>query len=78
MTDIKVTVPSNKPRVVPATPSGPRIPPQDFESLRRQCLANGTLFEDPYFPAVDASLFYSQKPPRKFEWKRPKVRAGIN
>ena len=59
-----------------ATPSGPKIPPQDFEAIRRQCLAEGTLFEDPYFPADDSSLFYSQKPPRKIEWKRPKVKCS--
>ena len=52
---------------------GLTIPPQDYDVLRRQHLAEGTLFEDPYFPATDESMFYSQKPPRKFEWKRPQV-----
>uniref|UniRef100_A0A3P9NLY2 Calpain catalytic domain-containing protein n=1 Tax=Poecilia reticulata TaxID=8081 RepID=A0A3P9NLY2_POERE len=31
------------------------------------------LFEDPLFPADDSSLFYSEKPTMKFEWKRPSV-----
>ena len=52
---------------------GITLPPQDYDVLRRKHLAKGTLFEDQYFPATDQSMFYSQKPPRKFEWKRPKV-----
>ncbi|KAL1123741.1 hypothetical protein AAG570_001514 [Ranatra chinensis] len=44
---------------------------QDFEKLRSQCLANGTLFEDPEFPPIDSSIFYSRSPPKPFEWKRP-------
>lgn len=44
-----------------------------FEQLRQECLQKGTLFEDPDFPAVDTSLFYSEKVPVNFEWKRPKV-----
>ena len=52
---------------------GITLPPQDHDILRRKHLAEGTLFEDPYFPATDESLFYSHKPPGKFEWKRPQV-----
>ncbi|XP_025836402.1 calpain-B [Agrilus planipennis] len=44
---------------------------QDFYSLRDQHVENGTLFEDPEFPADDSSLFYSQRPDRYYEWKRP-------
>ncbi|XP_062520154.1 calpain-B-like [Corticium candelabrum] len=44
---------------------------QDFYKLRRQCLAKGTLFEDPAFPAVRKSIFYSEGPKQKLEWKRP-------
>ncbi|CAH1119743.1 unnamed protein product [Phaedon cochleariae] len=44
---------------------------EDFYKLRDQCLQNGTLYEDPDFPAVDSSLFYSQRPDRYYEWKRP-------
>ena len=46
---------------------------QDFYKLRRQCLAKGTLFEDPAFPAVRKSIFYSEGPKQKLEWKRPGV-----
>lgn len=52
---------------------GTRVPAQDYEKLRRECIAKGKLFEDPYFPASDQSLFYSQKFPVKVEWRRPKV-----
>ncbi|KAJ8920010.1 hypothetical protein NQ315_006541 [Exocentrus adspersus] len=44
---------------------------QDFYSLRDECLRNGTLFEDREFPATDSSLFFSQRPDRYYEWKRP-------
>jgi len=40
--------------------------------LKKHCLKEGVLFEDPDFPAIDASLFFSKKPPRPFIWKRPK------
>ncbi|XP_041468634.1 calpain-A-like isoform X3 [Lytechinus variegatus] len=43
-----------------------------YDQLLRQCRSSGTLFEDPYFPAVDESIFYTQKPPRPFVWKRPR------
>jgi len=52
---------------------GLTLPPQDYDVLRRKHLSKGALFEDPYFPPDDSSLFYSQKPPRKFVWKRPQV-----
>uniref|UniRef100_A0A672NMX2 Calpain-9-like n=1 Tax=Sinocyclocheilus grahami TaxID=75366 RepID=A0A672NMX2_SINGR len=42
-----------------------------FEQLRLECLQKGKLFEDPDFPAVDESLFFSQRVPVNFEWKRP-------
>ncbi|XP_021935909.1 calpain-A-like isoform X5 [Zootermopsis nevadensis] len=44
---------------------------QDFFKIRDRCLEEGTLFEDPDFPAVDSSIFFSKTPPRPFEWKRP-------
>ena len=47
---------------------------QRYQDIKNQCLRDGTLFEDPEFPAVEASLFFSgKKPPRPFVWKRPKV-----
>ncbi|MBN3292333.1 CAN9 protein, partial [Polypterus senegalus] len=42
-----------------------------YEQLKRECLQNKKLFCDPDFPATESSLFYSQKPPIPFEWKRP-------
>ncbi|XP_053140905.1 calpain-3 isoform X2 [Hemicordylus capensis] len=42
-----------------------------FHELHRNCLKKKILYEDPDFPANDTSLFFSQKLPVKFEWKRP-------
>lgn len=44
---------------------------QDFYQLRDQYLQDGVLFEDPEFEATDSSLFFSQRPPRCFQWMRP-------
>ncbi|XP_074099378.1 calpain A isoform X4 [Cotesia typhae] len=44
---------------------------QDFNSLRQQCLSQGVLFEDPEFPATDSSLYFSKRPDRYIEWRRP-------
>lgn len=46
---------------------------KSFEQLRSECLQTGVLFEDPDFPAVDSSLYYSQSVPVQIEWKRPTV-----
>lgn len=70
------SLPSPSPPTMQQSPSsqlGTRVPAQDYEKLRRQCIAKGTLFEDPYFPANDSSLFYTQKLPFKPQWKRPGV-----
>ncbi|GFR57893.1 calpain-A-like [Elysia marginata] len=48
-----------------------RIFSQDYVSIQAQCVRQGRLFEDPEFPAEDASIFYSRAPPRRYEWKRP-------
>ncbi|KAJ6667320.1 hypothetical protein lerEdw1_017298 [Lerista edwardsae] len=42
-----------------------------FHELHKKCLQKKILYEDRDFPANDASLFFSQKLPFKFEWKRP-------
>uniref|UniRef100_A0A8C2Q9Y8 Calpain 9 n=1 Tax=Cyprinus carpio TaxID=7962 RepID=A0A8C2Q9Y8_CYPCA len=42
-----------------------------YEQLRLECLQKGKLFEDPDFPAIGDSLFFSQRVPVNFEWKRP-------
>jgi calpain len=42
-----------------------------YAEIKAECLREGKLFEDPDFPAVDQSIFYSRAPPRPFVWKRP-------
>uniref|UniRef100_A0A3P9L0B4 Calpain-3 n=1 Tax=Oryzias latipes TaxID=8090 RepID=A0A3P9L0B4_ORYLA len=42
-----------------------------FLELRDKYVKKKVLFEDPLFPANDSSLFYSDKPSMKIEWKRP-------
>ncbi|GIY80368.1 calpain-C [Caerostris extrusa] len=45
----------------------------EFEKIKRSHVKKGELFEDPDFPATQASVFYHQKPPFQFVWKkRPK------
>uniref|UniRef100_A0A673BNW5 Calpain-3 n=1 Tax=Sphaeramia orbicularis TaxID=375764 RepID=A0A673BNW5_9TELE len=44
---------------------------KSFLELRDKYVKQNVVFEDPMFPASDASLFYSRKFPMKFEWKRP-------
>ncbi|XP_060809686.1 calpain-C isoform X2 [Amyelois transitella] len=44
----------------------------DYEKIKAMCLAKGELWEDPDFPAVQTSVFYYQRPPFHFFWKRPK------
>ncbi|KAL8575841.1 hypothetical protein ACOMHN_014846 [Nucella lapillus] len=44
---------------------------QDYQRLKKQCLATGKLFEDSEFPANGKSLFYSKGDP-SIVWKRPK------
>ncbi len=46
-----------------------------FLELRDKYVKKKVVFEDPLFPANDSSLFYSHKPPMRFEWKRPSVSA---
>ncbi|XP_055940429.1 calpain-C-like isoform X1 [Argiope bruennichi] len=43
-----------------------------YERLKAGCLKKKELFEDPDFPASQASIFYHQTPPFQFVWKRPK------
>lgn len=49
---------------------------QDYESLKQQCLESGTLFEDPHFPTITASLGFKELGPgsskvQGVRWKRP-------
>ncbi len=56
-------------------PGGPpmQLEGKTYAEIKAQCLREGRLFEDPDFPAVDSSIFYSRSPPRPFVWKRPGV-----
>ena len=38
-----------------------------------KCLSGGVLYEDPYFPADDSSLFQTEMLPFTPKWMRPKV-----
>eukprot|EP00058_Branchiostoma_floridae_P005388 XP_002590876.1 hypothetical protein BRAFLDRAFT_129583 [Branchiostoma floridae] len=49
----------------------PRAHQKTYAQIKAECLANGTLWSDPEFPPCDEKIFFSQKPPKKFEWKRP-------
>ncbi|KAM9201712.1 calpain-3 isoform 3-T3 [Dugong dugon] len=42
-----------------------------FEQLHKKCLEKKVLYLDPEFPPDETSLFYSQKFPVQFVWKRP-------
>lgn len=46
---------------------------QDYSDIKTKCLGAGELFEDPDFPAEDASVFYSRNEIGGFQWKRPHV-----
>ncbi|XP_062992554.1 calpain-5-like [Elgaria multicarinata webbii] len=53
-------------------PSGPKpFRGQRYQRLKRSCLQAQHLFEDPEFPATNASLFYHRDPPDGVSWKRP-------
>ncbi|KAL9917192.1 calpain A isoform 1-T2 [Glossina fuscipes fuscipes] len=55
----------------PLSSHRPHTDIQDFETIRGQCLASGSLFEDPLFPASNESLMFSRRPDRYVEWLRP-------
>ncbi|XP_041985648.1 calpain-A isoform X2 [Aricia agestis] len=44
---------------------------QDFKDIQSRCLADGRLFEDPEFPAIDRSLYYKERLDRPITWLRP-------
>lgn len=51
---------------------------QDFETLRKECLEAGKLFQDPSFLAAASSLGYKELGPNSYKtqgivWKRPTV-----
>ena len=46
---------------------------KSFDEVKALCLKEKKLYEDPDFPALDSSIFYSRSPPRPFVWQRPTV-----
>lgn len=55
---------------------------QDFQALKEEYIQNGSLFEDPMFPAEPASMGFKELGPfttktRGVEWKRPTVRRRL-
>ncbi|XP_076800345.1 calpain-9-like isoform X3 [Clavelina lepadiformis] len=44
---------------------------KSYDEIKQECLRKNILFEDPEFPADLESLFFSQRPSKRFEWKRP-------
>ncbi|EDV35707.1 uncharacterized protein Dana_GF12340, isoform B [Drosophila ananassae] len=50
---------------------GPYSEVQDYETILNSCIASGSLFEDPMFPAANESLMFSRRPDRHIEWLRP-------
>lgn len=45
---------------------------QHYAELKRACIKDKQLFEDPEFPATNASLFFRKPPPGRVQWKRPR------
>lgn len=50
-----------------------QVAAQSFEEIRDKCLADGVLWQDPDFPPVNQSVYYSTQLPQSFQWKRPSV-----
>ena len=44
----------------------------EFEKLRKSLLKKGELYEDNDFACIQSSVFYHEKAPFQFIWKRPK------
>ena len=43
-----------------------------FEKIRTKCLSAGVLYEDPEFPAVPKSIYFSRTD-HNIQWHRPAV-----
>ena len=55
-------------------PKVARIVSQDYEVIKKECLAQDALWEDPSFPATDESVYPSGRTRKSLEWRRPGVR----
>lgn len=51
-------------------PNVARIISQDYSVIKRECLAQKALWEDPNFPATDQSIYPSSHGPLPFKWTR--------
>jgi len=54
-------------------PKVARIVSQDYGVIKRECLAQGALWEDPSFPATASSVYPSAHGHMPLEWRRPGV-----
>uniref|UniRef100_A0A8C6X967 Calpain 9 n=1 Tax=Naja naja TaxID=35670 RepID=A0A8C6X967_NAJNA len=63
--------PSSRAPSVPQNACATHSSGQTYQQLKLECQQKGTLFEDCDFLANDSSLFYNEKPPIPFVWKRP-------
>ncbi|XP_026525257.1 calpain-9 [Notechis scutatus] len=63
--------PSSRAPPVPQNACATHSSGQTYQELKLECQQKGTLFEDCDFLANDSSLFYNDKPPIPFVWKRP-------
>jgi len=52
-----------------------RVISQDYSVVKRECLEQKALWEDPSFPATDQSIYPSSVGPLPFKWMRPSVSA---
>lgn len=65
--------PINVPDVSGVSRGGMYAGTQDYEKIKSSCLSEGVLFEDPDFPAEDASVWFSKNEIGGFQWMRPHV-----
>lgn len=62
-----------RPPMLPGAARATHCSGKTYEELKQECLHRRVLFEDADFPACNSSLFFSEKPPVPFIWKRPGV-----
>ncbi|XP_016897263.1 calpain-5 [Cynoglossus semilaevis] len=44
---------------------------QHYDELKKNCIKDKVLFEDPEFPATNSSIYFRKPPPGRVQWKRP-------
>jgi len=55
------------------TPRVAKVISQDYNVIKRECLQQKALWEDPSFPATDQSIYPSSQGPLPFKWIRASV-----